>query len=171
MLVLGRGHTHFTEVPDAPPTGVSLIPRGAAASSASQSADAGEGALQLSGATPTAPSFSSHDSTPILSSAPLLLQSGAAPQFVSVASVVTDLQAPASSLRGGESPSSSGGGEIARGGESLAPMSLAWADSSDNGWFVVPSAANEYGQAYAAADDGFAWDVAAGEFTVDFFFV
>jgi hypothetical protein len=50
-------------------------------------------------------------------------------------------------------------------------MSLAWADSSDNGWFVVPSAANEYGPAYAAANDGFAWDTAAGEFTVDFFFV
>jgi hypothetical protein len=66
--------------------------------------------------------------------------------------------------------SAGGGSEIGRDGESLAPMSLAWADS-DNGWFIVPSAANEYGQAYAAANDGFAWDVAAGEFAVDFFFV
>ncbi len=117
------------------------------------------------------PSFSSHDSTPIFSSAPLLPQSGAAPHFLPVLSAVTDLQGPTFSLRGGESLSSGGGGEIARGGELLAPMSLAWADSSDNGWFIVPSAANEYGEAYAAAGDGFAWDVAAGEFTVDFFFV
>jgi len=168
MLVLFRGHTTFTEVPDAPPTGVSLT-RGIAASSTSQSADAGGGSLQLSSANVS--SVSSHDSTPILSSAPLLPQSSAAPQLLPVASVVTDLQGPTSVLRGADSPSSGGGGEIARGGESLAPMSLAWADSSDDGWFIVPSAANEYGQAYAAADDGFAWDVAAGEFTVDFFFV
>jgi hypothetical protein len=103
------------------------------------------------------PSFASHDSTPIVS--------------IPVSSVVTDLQGSTSSLRGADSPSSGGGGEIARGGESLAPLSLAWADPSDNGWFVVPSAANEYGEAYAAADDGFAFDVAAGEFAVDFFFV
>jgi len=166
MLAIGRGMSHFVEVPDAP-AGGSSIPRG------SQGADSSAGSLQLSGTTTTMPSFSSHDSTSILSSAPLLLQSGAAPQFVSVASVVTDLQGSASSLRGGESPSSGGGGggDIARGGESLGPMTLAWADSADDGWFVVPSAANEYGQAYAAADDGFAWDVAAGEFAVDFFFV
>lgn len=165
MLAIGRGMSHFVEVPDAP-AGGSSIPRG------SQGADGSAGSLQLSGTTTTMPSFSSHDSTPILSSAPLLLQSGAAPQIVSVASVVTDLQGSTSSLRGGESPSSGGGGgEIERGGESLAAMTLAWADSADDGWFVVPSAANEYGQAYAAADDGFAWDVAAGEFAVDFFFV
>ena len=177
MLGIARGATSFTEVPDAPPTGGSPISRGIATSSTSQSADAGAGTLQLANVSTFSqativPSFSSHDSTPVLSSAPLLTQSGAAPQFVSVASVVTDLQAPASAPRGGESPSSGGGGgEIARGGESLAPMALAWADAADDGWFIVPSAANEYGEAYAAADDGFAWDVAAGEFTVDFFFV
>ncbi len=168
MLVLFRGHTTFTEVPDAPPTGVSLT-RGIAASSTSQSDDAGAGSLQLSAA--NLGNASPHDSTPIFSSAPLLPQSGVAPQSASVASVVTDLQGSTSSLRGAEPPSSGGGGEIARGGESLAPMTLAWADSPDDGWFVVPSAANEYGEAYAAADDGFAWDVAAGEFAVDFFFV
>jgi len=162
--------SHYIEVPDAPAGGSSI--RGIATQGASQGADGSAGSLQLSGTATTMPSFSSHESTPILSSAPLLLQSGAAPQFVSVASVVTDLQGSASALRGGESPSSGGGGgDIARGGESLAPMTLAWADSADDGWFVVPSAANEYGEAYAAADDGFAWDVAAGEFAVDFFFV
>ncbi|MEA2873462.1 MAG: hypothetical protein QOH67_3438 [Hyphomicrobiales bacterium] len=170
MLITVRGETTFHEVPDAPPTGVSLVPRGAAASSTSHGDDAGAGSVQFSVAgVSNAPS---HDSTPVFSSAPLLPQSGAAPQFVSVSSVVTDLQGSTSLLRGAESPSSGGGGsEIARDGESLAPMSLAWADSSDNGWFIVPSAANEYGEAYAAAGDGFAWDVAAGEFTVDFFFV
>jgi hypothetical protein len=88
-----------------------------------------------------------------------------------VASVVADLQGPTSALRGGETPSSGGGGEIARGGESLAPMSLTWADAADHGWFVVPSAANEYGDSYAAAGDGFEWNVAAGEFSADWFFV
>jgi hypothetical protein len=156
MLAIGRGMSHFVEVPDAP-TGVSLVPRGSAAPSASSA--------EISSA-------SSHDSTPIFSSAPLLPQSGAAPQSLAVGSVVTDLHGSTSVLRGGESPSfGGGGGEIGRDGESLAPMSLAWADSSDNGWFIVPSAANEYGQAYAAAGDGFAFDVAAGEFAVDFFFV
>lgn len=40
----------------------------------------------------------------------------------------------------------------------------------DNGWFVVPSAENEYGPVYAAGD-GFGWDVATGEFSADWFFV
>jgi hypothetical protein len=160
MLVLFRGHTTFTEVPDAPAAPVSPLARGIAASSTSHSDDAGAGSVQFAGA---------NLSTPIFSSAPLLPQSGAAPQLLQVSSVVTELQGPASSLHGADLPSSGGGGEIARGGESLAPLSLAW--SSDDGWFIVPSAANEYGQAYAAANDGFAFDVAAGEFTVDFFFV
>jgi hypothetical protein len=164
MLVLFRGHTTYTEVPDAPPA-VSLVGRGSAPPSAS-SADAGSGSPQVT----VTPSVPSHDTAPIFSSGPATPQSGAVPVFLPVSSVVTDLQGSASLLRGGESPSS-GGGEIAGGGESLAPLSLAWADSSDDGWFVVPSAANEYGQAYAAASDGFAFDVAAGEFTVDFFFV
>ena len=167
MLISVRGETTFHEVPDAPPA-VSLVARGSAAPSAS-SADTGAGSA--SPQVTIAPSAPSHDTAPIFSSGPALPQSGAAPQLVSVSSVVTELQGPASSLRGADLPSSGGGGEIARGGESLAPMSLALADASDDGWFVVPSAANEYGQAYAAANDGFAWDVAAGEFSVDFFFV
>jgi hypothetical protein len=169
MLVLFRGHTTFTEVPDAPPTGVSPIPRGTAASSTSQGADGSSGgSVQFSSGTFTSQGtlMLSADSTPILSSAPLLSQSGAA---LLVSGVVTALQGSTSLLSAGAS--SSGGGEIGRDDGSLAPMSLAWADSSDDGWFVVPSAATEYGQTYVAANDGFAWDAAAGEFTVDFFFV
>lgn len=42
--------------------------------------------------------------------------------------------------------------------------------SLPDGWFIVPSAGNEYGQAYVAGD-GLVWDVAAGEFSADWFFV
>jgi hypothetical protein len=146
----------------------SVADRGQSASTA-VTADSAQLFLSGVGAVTT----TGQDSAPVLSQAvslPAFLQAGAAPQFVSVASVVTELQGQTSLLHGADSPGS-GGGEIARGGESLAPMSLAWSDSSDNGWFIVPSAANEYGQTYVAANDGFAWDVAAGEFTVDFFFV
>ena len=45
------------------------------------------------------------------------------------------------------------------------------ASFADHGWFIVPSAANEYGDSYAASADGFTWNVAAGEFTADWFFV
>jgi hypothetical protein len=40
-----------------------------------------------------------------------------------------------------------------------------------DGWFVVPSAANEYGQTYAALEGGFEFDVATGSFTSDWFWV
>ena len=39
-----------------------------------------------------------------------------------------------------------------------------------DGWYIVPSAANEYGQAYAAAD-GFDFNVATGDFASDWAFV
>jgi len=42
-----------------------------------------------------------------------------------------------------------------------------------DGWFVVPSASNEYGDTQVAAGDGFSFDVATGEFTAaaDWFIV
>jgi hypothetical protein len=66
--------------------------------------------------------------------------------------------------------SGGGGGEIARDGETLAPMSIAITNAADHGWFIVPSAANEYGESFVAGD-GFEWNVAAGEFSGDWFFV
>src|ERR1051325_7983942 len=129
MLVLFRGQTTFTEVPDGA-TGFSPTLRGIGAPSTSHTTEANEGTSQLSAANVSTvsqavvtPSAASHDSTPILSSALQLPQSGVPLLLSPVASVVTDLQGPASSMRGGDAPSSGGGGEIARGGESLAPMS------------------------------------------------
>jgi len=88
-----------------------------------------------------------------------------------VASAVTEIQLPAV-MRGdlGGSGDSGGGGDIARGSEALASLSLDGPAYADHGWFIVPSAANEYGESYAAADD-FAFDVAAGEFSADWFWV
>jgi len=88
-----------------------------------------------------------------------------------VASAVTEIQLPAM-MRGdlGGSGDSGGGGDIARGSEALASLSLDGPAYADHGWFIVPSAANEYGEGYAAADD-FAFDVAAGEFSADWFWV
>jgi hypothetical protein len=40
-----------------------------------------------------------------------------------------------------------------------------------DGWFIVPSAANEYGDAVYAAGDGFGFDVATGDFASDWVFI
>ena len=173
MLGIARGATTFTEVPDAP-SASSGVPRGSAASNADAGTASPHGATTqtvtvASPETASAPSVSFHNPTQGFLSGPALPQLDAPPQLLPVSGVVTELQGSTSVPRGGEAPSF-GGSEIARGGESLATISLASSADSDHGWFIVPSAANEYGQAYAASD-GFTWDVAAGEFAVDFFFV
>lgn len=91
--------------------------------------------------------------------------------FGPVASAVTEIQVPAV-MRGdlGGSNDTGGDGDIARGSDTLASLSLDGPAYADHGWFIVPSAANEYGEGYAATDD-FAFDVAAGEFSADWFWV
>lgn len=92
---------------------------------------------------------------------------GAPVQYVPVASVVTDLQALAVTRSDFGGASDTGGGDIARGLD-LASLDLNLSSFADHGWFIVPSASSEYGQAYAAAND-FAFDVAAGAFSSDWF--
>ena len=66
--------------------------------------------------------------------------------------------------------SATGTGDVARVVEALASLALDGPGYADHGWFIVPSASNEYGPAYAVADD-FSFDVAAGEFSSDWFWV
>jgi hypothetical protein len=83
-----------------------------------------------------------------------------------VASALADISAVHGDVAGSGGV---GGGEIARDSEGLASLALNSPDYSDHGWFIVPSADNEYGQAAYAAADGFAFDLAAGEFGTDWF--
>jgi len=112
-------------------------------------------ALEASSPVPTTVSFA-HADAPVL--------------FGPVASAVVDIQMPAMA-RGdlGGSGDASGSGEIARGSDALASLSLDGPAYADHGWFIVPSSSNEYGPAYAAATDDFTFDVAAGEFSSDWF--
>ena len=91
--------------------------------------------------------------------------------FGPVASAVTEIQVPAV-MRGdlGGSNDTGGDGDIARGSDTLASLSLDGPAYADHGWFIVPSEAHEYGEGYAATDD-FAFDAAAGEFSADWFWV
>jgi len=108
-----------------------------------------------------------HDTMPVL-------LSGGSPQLVSVASVVSE--GPALTIERGGIASTSGGdgggsGEIGRDGDHFASLSIDSAAYADYGWFIVPSASNEYGDAVATAGDGFSFDVAAGAFTGDWVFI
>jgi hypothetical protein len=110
---------------------------------------------------------------PLQDTTPVLL-SGGSPQLVSVASVVSE--GPALTIDRGGIASTSGGdgggsGEVGRDGDHFASLSIDSAAYADHGWFIVPSAANEYGDAVATAGDGFSFDVAAGEFTSDWVFI
>lgn len=148
MLVYGRGLPNPVEVPDQP--------------AASGTAPIGRADTQADHATANVvPSLDSGSPVQWFAHSDPL-------QFTPVASVVTDLQAPSAVVRGdlGGSPGF-GDGDIGR-GESIAPLALNASDYSDHGWFIVPSASNEYGDAQVAAD-GFAFDVAAGEFAADWF--
>jgi hypothetical protein len=171
VKVLLRGQSEFIDVPDQPvaPT----LPAGAPVARGPEApahtpvtsnlgitgADATSAPVILttSGATSPAP--------PTVSFA----HTDASAQFLAVASAVTDVQLSARGDLGGLADAG-GEGEITRGSDTLASLSLDGPAYADHGWFVVPSAANEYGEAYAAADD-FAFDVAAGEFSSDWFWV
>src|ERR1043165_7897753 len=101
------------------------------------------------------------------------------PSFAPVPSVVTDISAPlAPAARGGDFLGDSGGsgdagGSVFRGGGTLASLAIDSSGYGDHGWFIVPSASAEYGDAHfdVAGADGFEFNVAAGEFTSDWFLV
>jgi hypothetical protein len=169
VKLLGRGHTEFTEVPDQPttPSGA-LIARGSEAAAQTQ-ATADHGIARVDSAAPTIPLIMS-DSAPAAAAivsfahtdSPFLVAAVATP-----ATEVPSLAVPRGDLA---KMSEMGSGDIARVVEALASLALDGPAYADHGWFVVPSASNEYGAAYVSADD-FAFDLAAGEFSADWFWV
>ena len=148
MLVLFRGHTTFTEVPDAPPTVPSLT-RGIAASSTSQSADAGAGSLQLSAA--NLGNASSHTALRFFPTRPCFRNRALHrnPHPSRASSPTCKDRRPRCAAPSQPVPAVA----VNRTRRRVARPARCRADFADDGWFVVPSAANEYGEAYAAADE------------------
>jgi hypothetical protein len=62
-----------------------------------------------------------------------------------------------------------GGGEVARELDAPALFALS-SDTAGDYWMIVASATNEYGVSDVASDE-FVWDIAAGEFSADWFFL
>jgi hypothetical protein len=174
VKVLGRGHTEFTEVPDQPtvPTLTGApIARGPEAPAGTQVAQVTPDHGTARADSTSAPAILTFDATPSMPTTLSFAHANTPMLLAAVASAVTDIQLPAMS-RGdaGASSDTSGGGELARGAETLVSLSLDGPAYADHGWFIVPSASNEYGEGYAAADE-FAFDIAAGEFASDWFWV
>lgn len=115
--------------------------------------------LATGGTTVTVPQLS----MPVLQTA-----DPAAPQLVAVPGVVTDPHGSLE-LRSGDTVTVSSSSDGTDGSEASALLSLNQLSFLDNGWFVVPSADNEYGPAVYAAADDYGWSVAAGEFSTDWF--
>ena len=67
-------------------------------------------------------------------------QAGAPVQLLAVASAVTDVQLSPMTRSDLGGLSDTGGGEIARGAETLASLGLDGPSYADHGWFIVPSA-------------------------------
>jgi len=166
VKVFIRGHsdpvdTDIAVIPPAtfpvPPAtfGVTPIPRGGEATAGAQTSDHG------------APDLGITQIDAVTFPAMLTASDGAAAhsdgsvQSVPVPSAVVDVP--------GAGSGGLGGGEIARDSDGLASLALNSSDYSDHGWFIVPSADNEYGQAAYAAADGFGFDAAAGDFSTDWF--
>lgn len=127
-------------------------------------ADAGATSGQGGAATVPAATLTMADWSPAGASPPSL-----ASVSVPVASAITEVPSTTIARSGLGESSEAGGGGIARGSDMLASLALDGPGYEDHGWFIVPSASNEYGSAYAAAGD-FAFDVAAGEFSAEWFF-
>jgi hypothetical protein len=164
MLELGRGQTTFTEVPDGPPPGPFTLFVTGLGDAATPNLHSG-GAPALMSASTSMPML--QDTTPVV-------LSGGSPQMMSVASVVTEGPGLAVERGGGTLPSGGDGGgtgEIGRDGETFASLSIDSSAYADHGWFIVPSASNEYGDAISVAGDGFSFDVAIGGFASDWVFV
>lgn len=171
MKVFIRGHAEPVEadqpVPPASPFSLVVtttpIPRAGATADTPGTSDHSIARADSTGTPATLPALDATPSVP--STVPF-----APVQLLAVASVVTDVQLSPMTRGDLGGLSDTGGGEIARGAETLASLGLDGPSYADHGWFIVPSASNEYGSAYAAADD-FAFDLAAGEFSADWFWV
>ena len=172
MQVLFRGHSTFTTLPDDTPPG-SQAPVFRADDASTVVSHGAEAPVLLSAAGPSA-SASMPASMPTLQDTTPVLLSSSSPQMVSVTSVVTD--GPALTIeRGGVAPTSGGDGggtgEVARDGDHFASLSIDSTAYADHGWFIVPSASNEFGDGLYAAGDGFSFDVATGDFASDWVFI
>ena len=170
MKVLLRGATEFREFPDLPTAPTSLgapAARGSEAPAGTQVTSDHGVARADSTSAPAVPT--TFDATPSAPATPSFAHTGAPVQFLTVTSAVTEVQPSTITRSGVGGLGETGGGEIARGADALASLSLDGPAHADHGWFIVPSASNEYGPAYGAADD-FTFDVAAGAFSADWFF-
>jgi len=195
VQVLFRGQSTFTEVPDQPPaTSTPVLRSDASATTAPAVSDhvdsqartdhvssllASDFFPSMNAAHDAPMAITAADTQPVFTNAGAPIQwfahNDLLPQFAPVASVVTDLSGMV--MRGADLGDSGGfgdgGGSVFRGGDTLASLALDSSGYADHGWLIVPSASNEYGDAHVdmAAVDGFAFDMAAGEFTSDWFLV
>ena len=171
MLVLGRGHTTYTEVPDSP-AGSPTITRSSTAVDTPAASDHTTPDLNIARAELFVPALplTTSDGATGAPSIPWFAHFESPVQSAPVASVVTDLYSAAVTRGDLSGPSGLGDGDIIGRGSDLGPLGVNVANYSDHGWFIVPSASNEYGDTQVAGD-GFVFDVAAGEFTADWFFV
>lgn len=148
------------DVPDAPATGGSDVARGADAPVADThtTPDLGIGRADAIASVPT---LTMTGTSPAHIDAPA--------QVIPVASAIADLPQSAVAHSDMTDASTSGSGEVGRGSD-LASLDTTSSSYADHGWFVVPSADNEYGPSvtYAAADD-YGWSAVAGEFSADWF--
>lgn len=156
----------FTPVEVGPPPYISAAPPGSTQATP---------VISVPASSPQAvvPAVIEHASAPIAASSGIGAAAQSVPvlQAVSPPGVVTDLLVPAGLQGGGAQPGAAIAPMASDASDgSIAPLTLAshWAG---DGWFIVPSAANEYGQAYAAGDGGFEFDVASGSFASDWFWV
>lgn len=194
MQVLFRGQSTFTEVPDHQPPATST-PVLRSESPATQvtpdhidtqartdhasSVLASDFFPSMNATHDAQTAMAPVDTQPVFTNAGSPIQwfahSDSLPQFLPVASVVTDVSGTV--VRGADLGDSGGfgdgGGSVFRGGDTLASLALDSSGYADHGWLIVPSASNEYGDTHVdmAAVDGFAFDMAAGEFTSDWFLV
>lgn len=172
MRVVFRGHSTFTDLPDdTPPGSQAPLFTGFNGNAAAPASDHGAEAPVLISAAGSSASVS----MPTLQATTPVMLSNSSPQLVSVSSVVTE--GPGLTVeRGGDIAHTTGGdgggtGEVGRDGDVFASLSIDSAAYADHGWFVVPSASNEYGDTVYAAGDGFSFDVATGDFTSDWVFI
>jgi len=187
VQVFFRGQSGPIEVPDQPAAspGSAPITRAAVDHTDTQATDHAGATLFYSPADSFPPFSPTHDAPVTITTVDTQAATGSAtltnfgggvqwfahadalPSFAPVPSVVTDLQSPG--VVRGDVGGSPGYGDIGRGLD-IAPLALNASDYADHGWFIVPSAGNEYGDVHVASD-GFTFDVAAGEFTADWFLV
>lgn len=172
MKALLRGQTEFVEVPDDQPVGpitlqvptlTTSFARGSEAPADTHAAS--DHGMTRADSVSVPLMLATFDAT---SPAPAPLSFASAP-FLTMAGPGTEVQLFAAARGDLAGMSATSTGDIGRVVEVLASLAPDAPGYADHGWFIVPSASNEYGPALALADD-FTFDVAAGEFSADWFF-